>query len=233
MATRRGVLVVGSSNVDTVIYLDRFSSPGETVQATGRSSPAEGRGRIRLSRPREPVPRRRSSPLSGRTVREGCSRRGSRKKGSPCPSPGSAETPGRRSSRWTAAPRTASPACTFLMTHPGFSRLNPSVSRKPKSIEWKCGENSQVRGLPPGVEDQAAGLRPLLDADLLSHTYPPKTLQDFARLAAVAELHTLRMERDFVDDKRTRSILREQRPASGDVQERQRISARFSCTSGF
>ncbi|MBR2255420.1 MAG: ribokinase [Candidatus Methanomethylophilaceae archaeon] len=44
MATRRGVLVVGSSNVDTVIYLDRFSSPGETVQATGKIVSCGGKG---------------------------------------------------------------------------------------------------------------------------------------------------------------------------------------------
>ena len=44
MATRRGVLVVGSSNVDTVIYLDRFSSPGETVYATGKKVSCGGKG---------------------------------------------------------------------------------------------------------------------------------------------------------------------------------------------
>ncbi|MBE6519673.1 MAG: ribokinase [Thermoplasmata archaeon] len=38
------VMVVGSSNVDTVIYLDRFSSPGETVYATGKKVSCGGKG---------------------------------------------------------------------------------------------------------------------------------------------------------------------------------------------
>ncbi len=40
----RGVLVVGSSNVDTTIYLDRFASPGETVQARGKRISCGGKG---------------------------------------------------------------------------------------------------------------------------------------------------------------------------------------------
>ncbi|MBR6205535.1 MAG: ribokinase [Candidatus Methanomethylophilaceae archaeon] len=41
---KNGVMVVGSSNVDTVIYLDRFSSPGETVHANGKRVSCGGKG---------------------------------------------------------------------------------------------------------------------------------------------------------------------------------------------
>ncbi|MBR3410530.1 MAG: ribokinase [Candidatus Methanomethylophilaceae archaeon] len=38
------VMVIGSSNMDTVIYLDRFASPGETVHATGKKVSCGGKG---------------------------------------------------------------------------------------------------------------------------------------------------------------------------------------------
>ncbi len=37
-------MVIGSSNVDTVIYLDRFALPGETVYATGKKVSCGGKG---------------------------------------------------------------------------------------------------------------------------------------------------------------------------------------------
>ncbi len=41
---RHKVMVIGSSNVDTVIYLDRFALPGETVYATGKKVSYGGKG---------------------------------------------------------------------------------------------------------------------------------------------------------------------------------------------
>ncbi len=39
-----GVMVIGSSNLDTAIYLDRFASPGETVHASGKKVSCGGKG---------------------------------------------------------------------------------------------------------------------------------------------------------------------------------------------
>ena len=41
---RRGVIVIGSSNIDTMLYMKRFSSPGETVQAISKRVSCGGKG---------------------------------------------------------------------------------------------------------------------------------------------------------------------------------------------
>ena len=41
---KHGVMVVGSSNADTMLYLDRFALPGETVHATGKKISCGGKG---------------------------------------------------------------------------------------------------------------------------------------------------------------------------------------------
>jgi ribokinase len=43
-AMKPGVMVIGSSNLDTSIYLDRFASPGETVHAAGKKVSCGGKG---------------------------------------------------------------------------------------------------------------------------------------------------------------------------------------------
>ena len=41
---KRGVMVIGSSNADTMLYLERFALPGETVHATGKKVSCGGKG---------------------------------------------------------------------------------------------------------------------------------------------------------------------------------------------